>query len=95
MEVSHKMNEEFNSSDYTVEERIGLADEGKFLSYLVRDEDPDVRAAVAYQGYGLNLLMMDDDIEVQKAVCFMVKEKLKESFENFTGISYDDYFDLK
>ena len=64
----------FDPTEYTVEERMEFAYQGKYLSILINDEHWDVRAEVAYQGYGLDVLINDESWEVRK----IVREKLDE-----------------
>ena len=57
-----------NIEDFTVNERIQFAKDGKILRYLVNDREWLVRYFVAKNGYGLDKLIHDEDWWVRKAV---------------------------
>ena len=48
--------------------RIALVDQGLYLSQLIKDNAPFIRAEVAEQGYGLDILIKDEDPGVRAAV---------------------------
>ena len=58
----------FDPNDYGWSRRYDFAMRGEYLSILINDPDPNVRAAVAEQGYGLDTLITDKYYGVRLAI---------------------------
>ena len=50
----------FDPNEYTIDEKIDFANQGKFLSMLIYEKDWRIRCRVADQGYGLDVLVNDE-----------------------------------